>query len=481
MTDVAVLEKGWLGGGKWRATPRSSARTTCGTSGGDLRAFAQALGRARGELDFDVQLSQRGVVNLAHDLGDVRAAAAGRGEPAERRRRGMARAGGREGALPDRRTCRPTCGIRCSARRCNAAAASPATTAWPGGTRARADSMGVDIVQHCEVTGFLRGDGGRVEGVETTRGTIRARKVALAAAGHTSVLASMVDLRLPLQTHPLQALVSVLLEPILDCVVMSNAVHVYVSQADKGELVMGAGIDPYNGYAQRGSFHVIEHQIAAAVELFPIFAHAKLCGHGPASSTCAPDASPIIGLTPVEGSTSIAAGDRRIQGDARVGLGLRATRSRTASRTHSRRRTRSSGSRPERWSTSTAPRRSHTDAFDRDPADASEDRAQARARDAGVRGARDLGDGDLPGAEQDLRHVRRGRERGVDQVDPRRAAGTRRDGSEDVLRAPVRGAEWLDRRALPQRRCRRDARAGRRGVAADRAEAPRGDLRRGTA
>ena len=86
----------------------------------------------------------------------------------------------------------------------------------------------------------------------------------------------MLGIRLPLQSHPLQALVSALYQPVLDCVVMSNAVHVYVSQADKGELVMGAGIDPYNGYAQRGSFHVIEQQLAAAIELFPIFAHAAL-------------------------------------------------------------------------------------------------------------------------------------------------------------------------------------------------------------
>ena len=132
-----------------------------------------------------------------------------------------------------------------------------------------ADRLGVDIVEHAEVTGFVRGPSGAVQGVETSRGTIRAGKVALAAAGHTSVLASMVGLRLPLQSHPLQALVSALYEPVLDCVVMSNAVHVYVSQADKGELVMGAGIDAYNGYGQRGSFHVIEHQMAAAAGAVP--------------------------------------------------------------------------------------------------------------------------------------------------------------------------------------------------------------------
>jgi sarcosine oxidase subunit beta len=171
--------------------------------------------------------------------------------------------------------------------------------AWAFATRA--SDLGVDLVEHCEVTGFVRGPGGRVEGVETSRGAIRASKVALVAAGHTSVLASMLGLRLPLQSHPLQALVSVLLEPVLDCVVMSNAVHVYVSQADKGELVMGAGIDAYNGYAQRGSFHVIEHQLAAAIELFPVFAHAKLLRTWGGIVDVCPDASPILGPTPIEG------------------------------------------------------------------------------------------------------------------------------------------------------------------------------------
>jgi sarcosine oxidase subunit beta len=140
-----------------------------------------------------------------------------------------------------------------------------------------------------------------VRGVETTRGPIHAEKVALVAAGHTSVLADMAGLRLPIQSHPLQALVSALYEPVLDNVVMSNTVHVYVSQADKGELVMGAGIDPYNGYAQRGSFQVIEQQMAAAIELFPVFAHASLLRTWGGIVDVCPDASPIFGLTPVEG------------------------------------------------------------------------------------------------------------------------------------------------------------------------------------
>src|SRR4029453_1148299 len=125
-----------------------------------------------------------------------------------------------------------------------------------------------------------------VDGVRTTRGDIAAGKVGLAAAGHTSVLAEMVGLRLPVQSHPLQALVSVLLEPVLGCVVMSNAVHVYVSQADKGELVMGAGIDPYNGYAQGGPFPVIEPA-------------KRVRSWGGIVDVC-PDASPILSRTPIE-------------------------------------------------------------------------------------------------------------------------------------------------------------------------------------
>jgi sarcosine oxidase subunit beta len=171
--------------------------------------------------------------------------------------------------------------------------------AWAYATRS--SELGVDIVEHAEVTAFLRDGDGRITGVDTTRGAIRAGKVALAAAGHTSVLASMLGLRLPLQSHPLQALVSALYELVLGCVVMSNAVHVYVSQADKGELVMGAGIDAYNGYAQRGSFHVIEHQMAAAIELFPIFENAALLRTWAGIVDVCPDASPIVSLTPIDG------------------------------------------------------------------------------------------------------------------------------------------------------------------------------------
>ena len=163
-----------------------------------------------------------------------------------------------------------------------------------------ADALGVDLIENAEVTA-IDIDDGRVTGVQTSRGPIRAGKVAIVAAGHASIVAAMAGIRLPLQSHPLQALVSELLEPVHPVVVMSNAVHVYVSQAHKGELVLGAGIDSYNGYAQRGAFHIIEHQMAAAVELFPIFSRAHVVRTWGGIVDVSPDASPIVSTTPVQG------------------------------------------------------------------------------------------------------------------------------------------------------------------------------------
>jgi sarcosine oxidase subunit beta len=302
ISDVAVLEKGWLGGGNMaRNTTIIRSNYLWDESAAIYEHSLKLWEGLEEELAADMQFSQRGVVNLAHDLGDVRSSM---------RRVHANRLNGVDAewlsadevhelcpivnVSPDVRY--PVLGGTLQRR---GGVARHDKVAW--GYASAADRLGVDLVEHCEVTGFVRGTGGRVEGVETSSGTIRASRVALAAAGHTSVLASMVELRLPLQSHPLQALVSNLYEPVLGCVVMSNAVHVYVSQADKGELVMGAGIDSYNGYAQRGSFHVIEHQMAAALELFPIFAQAKLLRTWAGIVDVCPDASPILGTTPIEG------------------------------------------------------------------------------------------------------------------------------------------------------------------------------------
>ena len=158
----------------------------------------------------------------------------------------------------------------------------------------------MDIIQQCEVTGIDRQDG-RVTGVQTTRGSIAADKIGVVVAGNASVLASMAELRLPIESHPLQAFVSEPLKPVLDSVVMSNGVHGYVSQSDKGELVIGAGIDSYVGYGQRGSFSTIEHTMQAMIELFPIFSRVRMLRQwGGIVDTC-PDACPIIGKTPIDG------------------------------------------------------------------------------------------------------------------------------------------------------------------------------------
>ncbi len=166
--------------------------------------------------------------------------------------------------------------------------------------RAPPNSMGVDIIQQCEVTAILT-EAGAVTGVETTKGPIRTEKVACVTAGHTSVIAKMVGLRLPIESHPLQALVSEPIKPILPCVVMSNAVHVYVSQSDKGELVIGAGIDPYVSYTQRGSLDIIEHQMAALIELFPFVSRLRMMRQWGGIVDVCPDASAIISKTPVKG------------------------------------------------------------------------------------------------------------------------------------------------------------------------------------
>jgi sarcosine oxidase subunit beta len=302
ITNVCIVEKGWLGGGNMARNTTIIRSNYLWDESAAMYEHSLKLWEGLEEaLSFDMQFSQRGVLNLAHDLGDIRTS----------KRRVYANAlNGVDAEWLDAsqvKTFVPIVNVSPDVRypvlggtlQRRGGVARHDKVAW--GFARGADRLGVDIVEHAEVTGFVRGPAGQVQGVETTRGTIRAGTVALAAAGHTSVLASMVGVRLPLQSHPLQALVSALYEPILDCVVMSNAVHVYVSQADKGELVMGAGIDAYNGYGQRGSFHVIEHQMAAALELFPMFSHASMLRTWGGIVDVSPDASPIIGPTPIPG------------------------------------------------------------------------------------------------------------------------------------------------------------------------------------
>jgi sarcosine oxidase subunit beta len=301
ITDVAVLERGWLAGGNMARNTTIIRSNYLWEASAGIYEHALKLWEGLAEdLDYPILFSQRGVLNLAHSQQDVREGL---------RRVHANRLSGVDAEWLDpgqvKRVC-PIVNISPDVRypvlgatyQPRAGIAKHDYVAW-GFARA-ADALGVDLIQHCEVTGIDVHDG-RVTGLRTTRGTIGAGKVALSAAGHSSVLARMVGLDLPVQSHPLQALVSELLEPVHPTVVMSNAVHVYVSQAHKGELVMGAGIDAYNSYSQRGALRVIERQMSAALELFPVFARAHVLRTWGGIVDVTPDASAIVGSTPIDG------------------------------------------------------------------------------------------------------------------------------------------------------------------------------------
>ena len=299
--NVAVLEKNWIGGGN------TGRNTTIVRSNylwdESAHLYEKSLKLWEGlsqELNYNVMFSQRVVMNLGHTLQDMR--------DIERRSNANYLNGIDSEVLspkqireivpimntsPDARY--PVLGASFQRR---GGVARHDAVAW-GFARA-ADREGVDILQNCEVTGILR-ERGVVSGVETSRGRIRATKVGVVTAGHSSVIGSMAGLRLPIESHPLQALVSEPLKPVLHTVVMSNAVHGYISQSDKGELVIGAGVDSYVGYGQRGSFSIIEGNIAAIVELFPVFSRVRMLRQWGGIVDVCPDACPIIGKTPIRG------------------------------------------------------------------------------------------------------------------------------------------------------------------------------------
>src|SRR5262244_2951910 len=295
ITDVAVLERGWLAGGNMARNTTIIRSNYLWDATSTIYEHSLRLWESLEEdLGYPILFSQRGVLNLAHTLQDVRDSV---------RRVEANRLNGIDAEWLDPDQVRKVCPIVNTSAdirypvlgatyQPRAGIAKHDYVAW--GFARRADQAGIDLIQDCEVTGFTTG-GDRVTGVRTTRGDIAAGRVVLCAAGRTSVLTDMLGIRVPVQSHPLQALVSELLEPVHPTVVMSNAVHVYVSQAHKGELVMGAGVDPYNGYGQRGSFHIIERQMAAAVELFPMFARAHLLRSWAGTVDVSPDASPIVG------------------------------------------------------------------------------------------------------------------------------------------------------------------------------------------
>ncbi|HJC70529.1 sarcosine oxidase subunit beta family protein [Brachybacterium sp. EE-P12] len=300
ITNVAVLERGWLAGGNMaRNTTIIRSNYLWDESAMIYEASLRLWEQLPEELEYDVLFSQRGVLNLDHTLGDVRGSV---------RRVNANRLNGVDAEWLDPQQVKevvpilntsqdiryPVLGATYQPR---AGIAKHDHVAWA--LARKADELGVHIIQNCEVTGVIV-ENGRAVGVETTRGRIGAGKVALAAAGHSTEVSETAGVRLPVQSRPLQALVSELFEPVHPAVVMSNHVHVYCSQAHKGELVLGAGVDQYNGYGQRGAFHVIEDQLAAAVELFPIFARARVLRTWAGIVDVTADASPIISKTEVD-------------------------------------------------------------------------------------------------------------------------------------------------------------------------------------
>jgi sarcosine oxidase, subunit beta len=301
ITNVAVLEKGWLGGGSTGRNTEIVRSNYLWDESSRLYEKSLILWESLSrELNYNVMLSQRGVLNLGHTLQDMRDLS---------RRVNANRLNGIDAELLTTEQVKalvpiintaahsryPVLGASLQRR---GGTGSHDGVAW--GLARAADQYGIDIIQKCEVTG-IRQESCCVTGVDTSRGFIKAKKVALAAAGNTSALAEMAGIRLPLQSHPLQAFVSEPIKPILDSVVMSNTVHAYVSQTNKGELLIGAGIDAYNGYGQRGSLSIIEGAVAAIVELFPIFSRLRINRQWAGTVDVSPDACPIIGSLPVTG------------------------------------------------------------------------------------------------------------------------------------------------------------------------------------
>jgi sarcosine oxidase subunit beta len=303
ISNVAVLEKGWLGGGN------TGRNTTIVRSNYHLEPnahfyeFSLKLWESLSqELNFNVMYSARGVLNLVHSPADMDAAI----------RRGNAmRLNGIDAKflsrdeiaawIPELDTS-PTARFPIVGGLLQPRGGTVRHDAVAWGYARGADARGVDIIQNCEVTG-IRVDHGAVTGVDTTRGFIETRKLGIAVAGNSSRLAAMAGIRLPIESHVLQAMVSEPIKPVLDTVVSSGAVHFYISQSDKGELVMGGDLDFYNSYAQRGNLPTIEHVVSACLALFPSFGRLRQLRSWGGIMDMTMDGSPIIARLPVDGLT----------------------------------------------------------------------------------------------------------------------------------------------------------------------------------
>ena len=300
LKNIAVIEKGWLGGGNTgRNTTIIRSNYLWDDSAHLYEHSLKLWENLSTELNYNVMFSQRGVMNLAHNEHDIKEI---------KRRVSANNLNGIDSLwlskeeiqkkVPIMNTDNLRYPVLGASYQPRGGTARHDAVAW--GFAMRADEMGVDIIQNCEAH-QIKTKNGKIEGVETSKGFIRANKVGVVAAGHTGVLAETAGSRLPLQSKPLQALVSEPIKPIIDTVVMSSAVHAYVSQSDKGELVIGAGTDSYNSFTQRGGFNIIEETVRAMVELYPVFGKMKMLRQWGGIVDICPDASPIISKCDVEG------------------------------------------------------------------------------------------------------------------------------------------------------------------------------------
>ena len=301
MSRIAVLEKGWIGGGNTGRNTTIIRSNYLFEESSRLYDHAVKKWEALSQtLNYNVMFSQRGVLMLAHTVHDVqvfqRHVHANRLNGVDNEWLSAEEA--KEFCPPLRISAGMRYPVLGAALQRRAGTARHDAVAW-GYARA-ADRRGVDIIQNCEVTG-IRQMGGRVVGLETTRGFIGAGKVGLACAGHSSTVAAMAGLRLPIESHALQAFVTEGLQPLIDTVITFGAGHFYISQSDKGGLVFGGDIDGYNSYAQRGNLPTIEDVCEGGMALMPMLGRQRLLRHWGGIMDMSMDGSPIIDKTPVDG------------------------------------------------------------------------------------------------------------------------------------------------------------------------------------
>ena len=302
MRSIAVLEKGWLGGGNTgRNTTIIRSNYLWEESEGLYDHALKLWENLSQTLNYNVMYSPRGVMMLAHNIHDAQVF---------KRHVHANRLAGIDNEWLSAEQAKAFCPILNitnnmrypiigAALQRRGGVARHDAVAW-GYARA-ASALGVDIIQNCEVTAINRDASGAVSGVETARGPIATKRIGVVAAGHTSVLMNMAGVRVPLESYPLQALVSEPVKPIMPCVVMSNTIHAYMSQSDKGELVIGAGTDAYTSYSQTGGLHISMHTLDAICELFPMVRRLRMLRNWGGIVDVTPDRSPIVGATPVPG------------------------------------------------------------------------------------------------------------------------------------------------------------------------------------